>query len=302
MLKNVTPLRIKLLTPTPEKDLRTLIESKPFAECLPSEHKSSGFLPIKEDEFKAVEHVLYFVLRTDTKILPASVVNDAVKKRIEEIEKKENRRVGRKENNEIKESKVQELLPKAFSKTVTVPAWFDLDGEFLIIGGTGKQAENVISELFSAAKETGADLKTLFDISTINFKHNPQCSLVSWIVNDQDLGDLTVDDCAKFQSAEGGGVTVNNESVDNEEIRNIATTRLCTSLGVTYDNKVSFVIDVKKGLNLRRLSYLDTIESTTSQPENAEEQFAADLTIQSVLIRLVLEWLIEAFGGEEEKK
>ena len=92
--------------------------------------QSRGFVsPFGRDE-AAMSHgvgsALWLTLGGEDKILPSSVVNDALGKKIAEYENKEGRKLGGKARKRLKEDLVHELLPRAFVKPMRLDASVDL--------------------------------------------------------------------------------------------------------------------------------------------------------------------------------
>ena len=88
-------------------------------------HASQGFLLI--------------ATRKEERILPGSVVKDAVKEKVDEIEAEQMRKVYKKERDQIKDEIIQAFLPRAFiRKSGTFAA---IDAERGLIGELGQREE-----------------------------------------------------------------------------------------------------------------------------------------------------------------
>ena len=72
---------------------------------------------------------------------------------------------------------------------------------------------------------------------------------------------------------------------------------MVTRLGMTWGDKISFVLDDK--LQIKRLSFLDILkESSEGQAENEDERFDLDFALMSGELARLLDDLVEALGGE----
>ncbi len=84
----------------------------------------------------------------EDKILPSSVVNDLLGKKLAEIEQKEGRKPGGRTRKRLKEDLVHELLPRAFVKPSRTDALLDLEHGFVAVDSSSrKSAENFVSEI-----------------------------------------------------------------------------------------------------------------------------------------------------------
>lgn len=74
-----------------------------------------------------------FCARKDEKLLPASVVNDALAEKVTEIEQQQARKISRKEKAQFKDDVIAALLPRAFSRTRRIHAYLALHDNLLIV-------------------------------------------------------------------------------------------------------------------------------------------------------------------------
>jgi recombination associated protein RdgC len=125
--------------------MNTYLERNEFKPCQKLEIYSHGFIKTPSNEFcTSVMGSHHFIYQRQDKILPASVINDFVKDKIESIFDLEGRKVGRKERKDIKDELMFELLPKAFTKKIQVPCFIKGDKIFIGCSST-KRAEEICS-------------------------------------------------------------------------------------------------------------------------------------------------------------
>ncbi len=99
---------------------------------LPLVHESQGFFLI--------------AARKEERILPSSVVKEAVQEKVDEIEKQQMRKVYKKEKEQIKDEIVQAFLPRAFIRRQTTYAAIDpKQGWILVDASSAKRAEDLLS-------------------------------------------------------------------------------------------------------------------------------------------------------------
>lgn len=123
-----------------------------FQPCTGSDERKEGFdlLPEEEGGSFAYEVEGLYVLRyrVQSKLLPGSVVNDELRKRMHAIHVAEGRKVGGKEKKELKEQIKIELLSKAFTKDGFTYVYIDTHNNNIVVESTSqKQCDSVISAL-----------------------------------------------------------------------------------------------------------------------------------------------------------
>lgn len=134
-----------------------------FTPCLPSLPSSMGWVsPIEHVDGPLVygnKRYWMICLQFEEKLLPASVIRQAMEEKIVEIEQKESRVVRGKEKQSLKDEITQTLLPKAFTKKSRIHGYIDLDKQWLILNSnTPAKVERFIAFLKRAITTT--DLKS----------------------------------------------------------------------------------------------------------------------------------------------
>ncbi len=153
MFKNAIPYRI-----TEDLDLTNineLLAALPARKCTGTELSAVGF--DNPAGSRGVDGELampipgvsaYFMrLKVNERLLPASVVNEQVAEKLQQIEDDENRLVGRKERSQIKEEVVASMLPKSFLHSSYIDAFIYLGEKLLIVDASSFNK----SELFLTA-------------------------------------------------------------------------------------------------------------------------------------------------------
>lgn len=93
----------------------------------------------------SVGNCLLVTLGSETKVLPAAVVNRAVSEKLDAIQEKENRTPGSKERKRIKDEVIADLLPRAFARPSRTAAYLDLGRGWLVVDtASRKNAEAMV--------------------------------------------------------------------------------------------------------------------------------------------------------------
>ena len=120
MFKNMIVYRIAESWQGDLQQLEDALQKTVFEECGATQERSVGWVPPRGEphgplaESVAGQWVMRFM--SESKMLPASVLNRKVNEKAEHIEKTEGRKPGKKEKKELKDEAKLDLLPMAFTK------------------------------------------------------------------------------------------------------------------------------------------------------------------------------------------
>lgn len=238
----------------------------------PLEPSSRGFVsPFGRDE-AAMSHrigpAIWLTLGGEDRILPASVINDALARKIAESEDKEGRKLGGRARKRLKEDLVHEMLPKAFVKSMRLNASLDLKHGFLAVDTSSrKSAESFASELRHALGS--------FPALPLNAEVSPRNVLTGWIAGEALPEGLALgDECEMKDPIDGGAIVrCQRQELQGDEIRqHLEAGKQVTRLALTLDDHLSFVLG--EDLVVRKLKFLDgavdSLENTERDSLNAE--------------------------------
>lgn len=136
-----------------QQSVNAALEQHPFTELTAMQEETDGWVaPFGTHQLCELVHGrLYMTLQFQQKILPASVINEAMLKKAAEIEAQEGRRPGRKEREQLKEDIRAEKLPQAFHKTSKVSLFYDIARKLLVVNASSeKKADTVTAYLREA--------------------------------------------------------------------------------------------------------------------------------------------------------
>ena len=280
--------------------LETALASKPALPCGSQTPSTYGFVaPFGTSEDAPLVHsgqgFFLICARTEERMLPSSVVRDAVKEKTDEIEATESRKVYKKEKDQIKDEVIQALLPRAFiRRSKTYAAIAPAQGLILVDTASAKRAE----ELLSTLREVLGSLP----VRPVSVKTAPSATFTEWVKQHHASHGLVLsDECELRDSAEDGGIIrIKREDLASEEIQNhLAAGKLVTQLTLTWDEKLSFLIDDK--LAIKRLRFDDLLQDQAEQDggDDAAGQFDASFVLMMLTFMEFIPQLLEALGGEE---
>lgn len=137
-----------------EASLNEQLAAHPFTGLSAMQESAFGWVNPFADSGMLCETVgrrLFITAQMQEKLLPASVLNEHLAEKLDQVEETDGRRPGRKEKEALKEQIRAELLPRAFHKTRRINAWIDLDQQWLAINtASEKTADEFTSRLRDA--------------------------------------------------------------------------------------------------------------------------------------------------------
>ena len=280
--------------------LQAALESKPHRDPASQELSAYGFVaPFDLGEQSPLLQTVggqrvyqLIAARKTERMLPASVVRDALKPKVDEIEKSQARKVYKKERDQLKDEIVQSLLPQSFLKHKTTFALL-LDDMIVVDAGSWKQAE----ELLSTLREVLGSLP----VRPVTVKLPPAATFTDWLKRQQPKSSLyLLDECELRDTHEDGGIVrCKRQDLGSDEVQeHLQAGKLATKIGIAYSDKLSFVIDDK--LAIKRLRFEDLIHEQAEQDgEDAHGIAVASLAIMAGTFAEFIPALLDALGGED---
>lgn len=296
--KNLQVYRLPLGWKVDVQRLDEQLASHALPGCGSMDMQSQGWLPPREDErfaFVLNQQVL-LACGAEQKLLPGAVVNQFAKDRAAEISEREGRPVGRKEMRELKERVTDELLPRAFVRRKTTWAWLDPVNGWLVVDAAAKtRAEEVLGLLIKSVDDLPARL--------LKTRLSPGASMTTWLETGEAPAGFTLDRDLELRAPGEERATVRyvRHDLEGEEIReHIAAGKTATRLGLTWNDRISFVLT--EDMQIKRLTFLDILkEESEGQAESDEERFEIDFTLMTGEVAKLLDGLVEALGGEMQE-
>ncbi len=294
--KNLQLYRIPVGWAEDSSYLEDRLSTRRLQPCNPSDLQSVGWVaPGNEGALvHSINRQCLLALGVEQKLLPGSVVKQFAAERGKVIEETEGRRVGRKEMRELRESMTLELLPRAFIRRRTTFGWIDPLNGWLVIDAAGTAKAEEFLEHFRKSVDA-------LPIRLLKLAQSPSSAMTAWVAAAQAPTGFTLDQDLELRSAENASVRYVKHTLEGEEVpRHIASGKVVTRLGMTWRQRISFLLDEK--MQIKRLAFLDILkEEADGQAENDEDRFNLDFTLMSGELARLLDDLLAALGGEIDK-
>ena len=272
------------------------LDSLAFVPCGASQEKSMGWVPPRGEAHGPLVEVVagqrILKLMTETKAVPADVVQRKANERAAQIQATEGRKPGKKEMREIKEDVKMALLPNAFSKRTTNLVWFTPDGFLVIDASSHAKADDVATMLIQSFEG--------LSLTMVQTQMSPQSAMAHWLLDQEPPADFSIDRECELKACDESKAVVKygRHPLDIDEVReHVQHGKLPTKLAMTFDSRVSFVLT--ESMALKRLQILDIVFAEQTGEDKADA-FDADVAIMAGELNPLIRDLVEAFGGEVE--
>ena len=267
---------------------------RPLLPCSGLDKQSRGWVPCHSEKLvHSVNKQILFALGVEQKLLPTTIINRFAKERAAEIEAQQGYKVGRKEMKELKESITEELLPRAFSLQRTTYAWFDTVNGYLVIDAASSARVEELLELMNKSLDN-------LPFKQLHTAISPVAAMTDWLAGNNAPAGFTIDRELELRATGESKATIRyaNHELEGEEIlKHIAAGKRVTRLGLTWNDRVSFVLTEQ--MQIKRIEFLDIIKNeSTEMAENADELFELDFTLMTGELAKMLADLTSALGGE----
>jgi len=279
--------------------LQEKLAQKPLRPCSGLDKQSRGWIPCRGDDrlVHVANQQILFALGVEQKLLPASIINRFAKERITDIEAQQGYKVGRKETKDIKEAITEELLPRAFAVQRTTYAWLDtVNGNLVIDAASSNKAEELLEFLNKTLDE--------LQVKPLQTETSPVSAMTDWLAGEEAPYGFTIDRELELRATGESKATVRyaNHALEGEEIlAHIASGKRATRLGMTWNDRISFVLTEQ--LQIKKLAFLDIIkEESSTLADTADEMFELDFTLMTGELAKMLKDLTAALGGMPAEK
>lgn len=269
-----------------------------FRSCDSQAMTSQGWAPPlgrkAMDLIHAVNGRLLLCLQIQEKVLPPAVLREVVEERIADIEEQQARSVRRREKASIRDEVLQELLPRALTRTRRTHAYLSPADGWLVVDAASPKA---VEELTGLLRRTLGRLP----IALPRVASAPATIMTHWLGTGELPPDFAPGDACELHDGDeqGGVVRCKGQDLVGDEIRtHLEAGKQVTRLELRWSDRIDFMLG--EDLTIRRLRFLDLIQEQIDDlnAETAEEIFDVQFTLMTAELAVLLPRLLDVFGGE----
>lgn len=295
--KNIFIYRLPAELSLTAATLQEKLARKPLIPCSGLDKQSLGWVSCRGDD--RLVHVankqILFALGVEQKLLPAAIINRFAKERVADMEAQQGYKVGRKQLKDIKQAVTDDLLPRAFALQRITYAWLDLVNARLVIEAASAAKAEELLELLGKTVDN-------FPIQLLQTELSPVAAMTDWLAGENAPAGFTIDRELELRSSDASKATVRyaNHALEGKEIlTHISAGKRVTRLGMTWNDRISFVLN--EHLQIKRIEFLDIIKEESKIADNEDEMFELDFTLMTGELAKMLADLTKALGGEVMK-
>lgn len=297
MFKNALLYRIGPWEPPTSAEIEARLDTGRFVECGASQQESIGWVEPRGEKngvlMEGVGGQLILKLCIERKAVPSQVVKNTLEAQLEKIEADTGRRPKGKKAKELKEDIVHGLLPRAFPKRSTTLVWIDPRAKLVVVGaGSVKASDRIVSMLVEL-------LGGGITLTLLQTELSPATAMAEWLKSREAPAGFTIDrECElKQPDSEKSLVRYARHTLDIEEVgEHIAQGKLPTSLAMTWNSRVSFVLN--EAGTVKKIKLLDVALEGAGSTGKDDNGFDTDVAITTGELSQLFPQLIDALGGE----
>ena len=283
------------------EELPGLLEAHAFAPCGGLDVSRTGWVPALDSTASGFVHSHsdhhLLCARTQTRLLPASAVREALDDRVAEQETKEARKLGRRERNELKDEIVQTLLPRALTRSqLTRAILIESKGLILIDARATARAEDLLNLL----RETLGALA----VKPLVPARSPVEKMTDWLAGTRLPPRFTLGQHCDLRDPlhQANVIRARAQELATAEVRNhLEAGKTVASLGLQWSDRLQFVL--AEDLSASAIKYLDVRERDAGyEGEDDAAELArldGDFVLMSMELDKLVEDLIEVFGSSD---
>jgi recombination associated protein RdgC len=236
-------------------------------------------------------------LGTQQRLLPAAVINQALKERAAAQEQQQGFALGRKQLRDLKDRITDELRPRAFVRERTVRAWLDLEKHRMAVDTSSpKVAENLASVLRNDLGE--------FPAIPLDTQEPAAAAMTTWLTAGSVSKEFALDQDCELVANELSKATVRyvRHGLEGAEIRSlIQGGKSVSRVGLVWRDRLSLVLTDKLGVKRLRFESMDDKEpgapGTGKAAKDGEAEFEANFTLMSGELASLIDELVQQLGG-----
>lgn len=292
--KQVTPFRVFEL-PEAER-LEIALAENWFCSISGLDWFSEGFYcPVpfgKPIIFEAQKTMLISLMREE-KVLPSAAIKHKLDEQIIKIQANEGRNVGRKEKQELREAIIDNLLPKALTKSsrtngLLAKGWLWTDT------ANRRKAENLLTKLREALGGLPAQQP--------NTRQSPSSLMTNWLLQGEAQGRFELDSDVTLVGAGDVAPKVKISRKDltaTDVVQHAKNGMIVTELGLVWNERVAFILT--QDFTLKRIKWLDVVqEEAEGEADDAHSKAYATQLLMAAALSVMLGELVELLGGWQE--
>lgn len=297
MFKNVIAYRFNKQFTVDAAALESAMEEFKFTPCGPQDISKFGFTNALGKHGQALVHSAegyhMVAVTKESKILPAAAVKEAVTAKVELIEQAEGRKLAKKEKDAINDEVIQEMLPRAFTKSSVTRALIMPELQLILVDSSScAKAEELLALL---RKSLGS-----LPVIPLSYKTPVESTLTEWLKSGAAPLPFEMQYEAELRCDETGIARFKDQDLSEDEVlAHIATGKQVHKLALNYGNSMSFI--ACSDSSLKRIKFSEEFMAANDEvgTDDVSVRLDADFILCARELHSLIGVLVFNFGGYE---
>lgn len=235
--------------------------------------------------------------RKEEKILPASVIKDALDEKVELIEQETARPVKKKEKDALKEEIIHSLLPRAFTRRGSTSAYISPALGLVVVDSS---SHNRAEDLLALLRKSIGSLAVLPVQTKIPADH----TMTGWLTGEEQPQGFSLLEEAELKSPEENGAVIRckNQPLLSDEIRaHLDKGMMSVKLGLAWGESITFVL--QEDMSIKRVKFTEVITEQQEEFDKDDKagRFDADFALMAGEFEQLIPALVDVLGGEDHQ-
>lgn len=296
MFKNVISYRFNKPLTVDAAALESAMEDFKFTPCGSQDVSKYGFTNALGKHGHTLVHSdegYHMVAVTkEVKMLPSSVVKEALDAKVELIELAEGRKIAKKEKDTLKDEVIQEMLPRAFAKQSVTRALIMPELNLILVDSPSyAKAEELLALL---RKALGS-----LPVIPLSYKAPVESTLTEWVGLDAAPHQFEIGNDCSINGNGGEIIQFKNQFLPEDEVlAHLAAGKVIHKLALDYSGSVSFVA-CSDG-SLKRIKFAPEFMAANNEVgDDVAARLDADFILCAKELRGLMGALEFSLGGYE---
>lgn len=270
-----------------------------FSPCQQQQPVSLGWVSAIPDTSNLIHQsgrYALLCLQRQERLLPASVIREVLQEKVDLIRQQEDRRVGSKERQTLKDEVIFELLPKAFVRTSRIYCYIDTELHVLVVDAASEKRADEISGFL---RET---LGTL-PVTVLQSHCQPAPVLTSWVRDENAVAEgwvLQPDMELTHSDNQDAKVKLKHVDFDSSALAaHLDESARVEQIAFEWQERLFAVINAKS--QLKRIKYADTLTEQALNDGSDDKVTQADASFLLMASELsgIISDMIRHFGIDQ---
>jgi len=295
VFKNVRLYRLEEPSAIDADSLEARLVERRFHPCGPLQTASLGWHPPLGKQTQALSHAgngcIALCARRQERLLPSTVISEALDERVTDLEESEACTVGRRERRQLREEVILDMLPRAFTRSRQIHAYLDLMAGWMVVDAA---SEKGAEELVSLLRET---LGT-FRVRPPRTRNSLTGLMTQWVATGEMPEGLALGDVCELRDSrdERALARCSGQDLGAEEIAtHLRAGKEVVKLALQWREQLEFLL--QEDLSLRRLRFAEALLDKAREPDIEDEagRFDAEFAIMALQLRRLIAYLDKLF-------